>query len=452
MIQDAGVPGVQTGKCAEREDQQCRTAKADQVVSKAEDAGLVYEKDPAIGSVVYPEGGLRAWGVVFGAFLTQFCSYGYLNSFGVYQDYYTRVYMTTYSPSIISWIGSLNGFLIISTGLVGGRLYDRGHCLFLLYGGAFLVIVSLFVLSFAKPNQLYLAFICQGIGVGLGGGMTYVPSLAIVSHYFDKRRSLATSIVTAGSSLGSTVTPIMINNLIAKPGLGFATVTRIHAGLITAILLVGCILMRPRLPPAENHQNLKQCLRKFSKDWAYIVLTAGFALFNWGFFFPIFYLQLAATTHGLDKTFAFYSLVILNACSSVGRISCGLATRATKIEHLAVASAIGCGTIIFAFLSIESAASIVLIGVFYGFFSGVFVAAMAPMTSLVTDDVAELGIRLGISFACSGLGDLTGPPIIGALLTEEYHWWRPAIFAGVNVLAAGVCFGAVGMMVGGRGK
>lgn len=93
MIQDAGVPGVQTGKCAEREDQQCRTAKADQVVSKAEDAGLVYEKDPAIGSVVYPEGGLRAWGVVFGAyvyffnrkwklayisprFLTQFCSYG----------------------------------------------------------------------------------------------------------------------------------------------------------------------------------------------------------------------------------------------------------------------------------------------------------------------------------------------------------------------------------------
>lgn len=46
-------------------------------------------------------------------------------------------------------------------------------------------------------------------------------------------------------------------------------------------------------------------------------------------------------------------------------------TRVTKIEHLAVGSAIGCGTIIFTFVSIESAASIVLIGVFYGFFSGI---------------------------------------------------------------------------------
>ncbi|KAJ3555533.1 hypothetical protein NP233_g12186 [Leucocoprinus birnbaumii] len=396
MKKNTEIPKDQIEQSIGKEDRVRRIAGTGSVKSYSD------ECEKVAGAVVYLEGGLRAWGVVFGAFLTQFCSYGYLNSFGVYQDYYTREYMTAYSPSTISWIGSINGWLIISTGLVGGRLYDKGYCLFLLYGGSFLVIVSLFMLSLTKPNQLYVAFLCQGVGVGLGGGMTYVPSLAVVSHYFDKRRSLATSIVTAGSSLGATVTPIMINNLLARPGLGFATVTRIHAGLITTILLVGCVLMRPRLPPFENHQNLRQCLRKFSKDWAYIVLTAGFAMFSWGFFFPIFYLQLAATTHGLDRTFAFYSLVILNACSFAGRIFCGLATRVTKIEHLAVASALGCGTIIFAFLSIDSAASIVLIGVFYGFFSGIFVAAMAPLTSLVTDDVAELGIRLGISFACSG--------------------------------------------------
>lgn len=27
---------------------------------------------------------------------------------------------------------------------------------------------------------------------------------------------------------------------------------------------------------------------------------------------------------------------------------------------------------------------------------------------------------------------VTGPPIIGALLTGEYQWWRPAVFSGVR--------------------
>lgn len=31
---------------------------------------------------VFPEGGLKAWGVVAGAFCVLFCTFGYLNAFG----------------------------------------------------------------------------------------------------------------------------------------------------------------------------------------------------------------------------------------------------------------------------------------------------------------------------------------------------------------------------------
>ncbi|KAJ7046294.1 hypothetical protein C8F04DRAFT_1063903 [Mycena alexandri] len=40
-----------------------------------------------------------AWATVLGAFLIQFCGFGYTTSFGVYQDFYVRDYLSQSSPS-----------------------------------------------------------------------------------------------------------------------------------------------------------------------------------------------------------------------------------------------------------------------------------------------------------------------------------------------------------------
>ncbi|KAJ3569472.1 hypothetical protein NP233_g5027 [Leucocoprinus birnbaumii] len=406
--------------------------------------------------ITYPDGGLRAWGVVFGGSVAM-ASYALSGPTKVYSrgrlgtstltrttDYYTRIYMTEHSPSAISWVGSVASFLTISTGLVGGRLYDRGYCMHLLYGGTLLMILSLFMLSFVEPNQYYAVFLAQGIGMGIGGGMTYVPSFGIVSQYFDKKRTVAMSIITAGVCLGSALLPLMINQLLEKPSLNFASVSRIVAGFMTTVLIVACILMRSRLPPSEKHANLADCLKRFSRDRAYIALITGYTCFALGFFFPMFYLQLAATTHGVDETFAFYShetkLVILNGAGFMARLFCGVIARKVSIINLAIGSAVVCGCTTFAFMDISSVTSVVFIGVLYGSAAGIYAGTMAALTSLLTDNEAELGLRLGIAFAVSGLGELTGPPITGALLTSDYLWWRPAIFGGVLVLAAAGCF------------
>ena len=49
----------------------------------------------------------RRWLVVLGAFLTQFCTVGQLSSFGTYLSWYSHNQLSSYSPSTISWIGSL---------------------------------------------------------------------------------------------------------------------------------------------------------------------------------------------------------------------------------------------------------------------------------------------------------------------------------------------------------
>ena len=40
--------------------------------------------------------------------------------------------------------------------------------------------------------------------------------------------------------------------------------------------------------------------------------------FVMGFYFPLFYLQLAALTHGLDKTFSFYAVRMLSGSALPG--------------------------------------------------------------------------------------------------------------------------------------
>jgi MFS family permease len=61
--------------------------------------------------------------------------------------------------------------------------------------------------SFSKKiRQLYLS---QGILIGVGVGFVYVPSIAVLSQWFDKKRSLANGISSAGSGIGGLIFSFM---------------------------------------------------------------------------------------------------------------------------------------------------------------------------------------------------------------------------------------------------
>ncbi|KIM74169.1 hypothetical protein PILCRDRAFT_828457 [Piloderma croceum F 1598] len=381
----------------------------------------------------FPEGGFAGWATVTGAFLVQFCGFGYTTSFGVYQDFYTREYLSHQSSAAISWIGSINALLVISMGLVVGRLYDRGYFYTLMYCGSALTSFSLFMLSLAQPNRFYQVLLSQGLGVGIGSGILYIPSMAVVSHYFVKRRALAMTIVASGSSLGAVVHPIMLNNMLAGP-LGFGNAVRASAGLVTGLLFIACLLMRTRISPPKHSIDMRKVLKKFSRDGAYMAATVGMTLFIAGFYYPLFYLQLDAISHGLNKKFAFYSLVIVNVSAFVGRLSPGLYANALGVDNAVTISAGCCSALILGMIGVKSVTSVAVIGVIYGFFAGVYISTLAPLLAVLTDDISELGARMGIAFAVSGLGNLIGTPISGLLLTRSFIWWRPALFNGVETV------------------
>ncbi|KAF9485166.1 MFS general substrate transporter [Pholiota conissans] len=386
-----------------------------------------------------PDGGLRAWLTVVGAFLLQFCGFGYTAAFGVYQDYYTRVHITNASASAISWIGSINAFILIASGLYAGPLYDRGYFYHLLYGGSFLSVFSLFMLSLTKPNHFYQNLLTQGIGLAIGGGLIYVPGIAIISQYFSKKRALAMTIVVSGSSLGAIVHPIMLNNLLASD-LGFQNTVRASAGLVTGVLVVACLLLRPRYLSKSTIATppIWRSARNFYSEWSFIAISAGGFFFTIGMYFPLFYLQLDAIKRGVSENFSFYALVIMNASNLIGCLAPTPFIHTFGITNMVVVAA-GCySALIFAMTGLSNVPSVVVFAILYGFLSGIFASLQAPLIAIA---------RMGIAFTCFALGALVGPPIHGALLTDKFIWWRPALESAVLAMAGTAFFASINFVV-----
>ncbi|OAX31165.1 MFS general substrate transporter [Rhizopogon vinicolor AM-OR11-026] len=400
---------------------------------------LKHSDVPSPSHSEFPEGGLAAWATVFGSFLVQVCTLGYSLSFGVYQDFYTQHYLINETPSAISWIGSLSAFLMLSVGVISGSLYDGGYFYHLIIAGSLLQSFSLFMLSLAKPNQYYQIFLAQSVCSGLASGLLYIPSLAVISHHFRWKRTLAMSLVASGSSLGSIIFPIMLNNLLNSPA-GFANGVRASAGLVSGLLVIACLCMRTRLDPPAIPVNYISVIKKCIHDVPFVFMMAGNFLFVIGAYYPAFFLQLDSIKHGVSSTFSFYSLVILNASNFIGRVTSGYIAAFTGVQNLTILAAFSCAVVIFGMIGLSSLVSVVVLGVFYGSFAGVWAAMTAPLLTTLVSDVSELGARMGITFFINGLGFLIGPPISGALLTSNYTWWAPALFSGIVALAGAMMY------------
>ena len=75
------------------------------------------------------DGGLKAWATVAGAWLILFCTFGYINAFGVYEQYYQSFYIPTKSSSDIAWIGSFQLFLMFGMSTLTGKVSWLPKCL-----------------------------------------------------------------------------------------------------------------------------------------------------------------------------------------------------------------------------------------------------------------------------------------------------------------------------------
>jgi hypothetical protein len=71
------------------------------------------------------EGGRAAWLTVVGSVLVYYSSFGIINSFGFFQDYYSHELLRDTTPSTIAFIGTLQIMLMNVLASVSGALCDE---------------------------------------------------------------------------------------------------------------------------------------------------------------------------------------------------------------------------------------------------------------------------------------------------------------------------------------
>lgn len=76
------------------------------------------------------------------------------------------------------------------------------------------MIASLFLTSFCQNYyQFLLSF---GILRGLFASMLVTPGIAVVSHWFYRKRGLATGIAASGGAVGAVIFPLFMSKLSNK--------------------------------------------------------------------------------------------------------------------------------------------------------------------------------------------------------------------------------------------
>lgn len=125
---------------------------------------------------------------------------GLTNSFGVFQTEYSMTILLGSSPSAVSWIGSLQTFFTMATGVFAGAVLDSGYLRVAMIVGILLELVGMLLTSVSTKYWHFL--LAQGLCVGIGSGILSIVSLAIIPLYWRKRKMTAGGIAATGSGLG----------------------------------------------------------------------------------------------------------------------------------------------------------------------------------------------------------------------------------------------------------
>lgn len=86
--------------------------------------------------------------------------------------------------------------------------------------------------------------------------------MAVVGHWFKRRRGFALGIIISGSSLGGVVYPIMLRQ--SQHQLGFSWAVRLSGFVTLGCLIVAGLMIKTRLPP--NHRNVIRLSQLFDLD------------------------------------------------------------------------------------------------------------------------------------------------------------------------------------------
>ncbi|CAH1787189.1 unnamed protein product [Owenia fusiformis] len=199
---------------------------------------------PGYDNLPMPLDGGYGWVIVFASFVIQALQDGICNSYGIFLEHIVAEYGGGRGKTALA--GSLLVGVFLMIGPLAGILVNIFGCRPVAMAGG-LIGACAFALSTLAPGLDVFILIFGAIG-GIGLGFAMIPSFLCVSFYFQKKRSLATGIMSAGGGFGMVVLSFVFAESLNT--LGWKSSMFIAAGLYAQVIVLGALLR-----PLELNKN-----------------------------------------------------------------------------------------------------------------------------------------------------------------------------------------------------
>ncbi|XP_015107149.2 monocarboxylate transporter 13 isoform X2 [Vicugna pacos] len=267
-----------------------------------------------------------------------------------------------------------------------------------------------------------------------GWALTFTPTLACLSRYFSRRRSLATGLALTGVGLSSfAFAPLfqwLLSHYAWRGALLLVSALSLH--------LVACgALLRPLSlaeDPAVGGPGTQ--LTSLLHHGPFLRYTVALTLINTGYFIP--YVHLVAHLQDLDwdPLPAAFLLSVVAISDLVGRVASGWLGDAVPgpVARLLMLWTTLTGVILALFPVALAPTALVALAVAYGFTSG----ALTPVAFSVLPELVGTGkiyCGLGLVQMVESIGGLLGAPLSGYLRDVTGNYTASFVVAGAFLLA-----------------
>ena len=301
--------------------------------------------------------------------------------------------------------------------------------------GAALLATGYISASFARHIwQLYLS---QGVLVGIGVGFVYIPTIAVLSQWFERKRSLASGIATAGSGIGGLIFSFAAQAMIENISLAWSLrITGITAGTMN---VVAALMIRNRnkaiKPPQRGFDT------KLLRRYDVFLLLSWASISMLGYMTILFSLSDFARSIGLSASKAAAVTAFLNLGTAIGRPLVGVASDYFGRMEMAGMLTLICGIMCFAiWLPATSYGVTILFVIIGGAIFGVFWMTIGPLCVEVAG-LVELASLLSLSWI-SVILPTAFAEVIALKLRRPgsgHDYLYPQIFAGLAYIVASGC-------------
>src|SRR6266850_2224625 len=275
-------------------------------------------------------GARYGWVVVAAAFTLMFVGFAAAYSFAAFFSAYEAEFGA--SRGDIALVFSVAAFLWFLLGAPGGMAADRFGPRRVALAGVACLAAALWLA--AQARSLGVLYATYSIGIGLGVGLVYVPSVGAVQPWFGANRAFASGLAVAGIGAGNIAGP-----LLAAWWIGLFGWRGAYVALAVFVLVLGgaaalAIRQQPTIAAAGPASGIP--LRRAMRTPAFWFIYASLVLSCVGLFVPMVHLGPYAMDVGYSEAQGVTLVSLIGLGSLVGRFTIGApADRIGRLPSLA---------------------------------------------------------------------------------------------------------------------